>query len=431
MATVEEAGIRLLGAVLSLFWNPFFYAGIIYVVLHLRKQIQFERKLFHTRLHSLVKDTWQSVWGGWMGGAAASVALAFIGPSLRTETLILVWGIAVILALFRVRFLCLAYAGGVLGILQVIMMQIPGVDKWTDISGIGILVDWILKADVPSVLAVAAVLHLLEAWLIRVQGERLASPMFFESKRGKIVGGYQMEGFWLVPLVLIIPSAGGSMETLPWQSFLSGQLWSSGWTIAAFPVMIGFAEITMILLPKRKARRTSNFLFLYGLVLLAASLLAASWSVLIIIASILAIGLHEAIILYGHWQEAKRTPVFVHQPRGLMVMTVLPGSAAEELGIQSGELIHKVNGTRIHHKSELHQAMRINPAFCKMEVINLDGEIKFVQHPLFAGQHHQLGLILAPDEEAMYYVELQQNSLISYLRGRLKGLMTNRSGESL
>ena len=40
---------RLLLAVGQLFTNPFYYIGILFILLHYRKQIQMERKLFHTR----------------------------------------------------------------------------------------------------------------------------------------------------------------------------------------------------------------------------------------------------------------------------------------------------------------------------------------------------------------------------------------------
>src|SRR3546814_2129717 len=41
--------------------------------------------------------------------------------------------------------------------------------------------------DIPSLIALVAVLHLVEAVLVRRQGARAASPLFFEGKRGRIV----------------------------------------------------------------------------------------------------------------------------------------------------------------------------------------------------------------------------------------------------
>ncbi|MDF2662100.1 MAG: Trypsin-like serine protease, partial [Paenibacillus sp.] len=43
--------------------------------------------------------------------------------------------------------------------------------------------------------------------------------------------------------------------------------------------------------------------------------------------------------------------------------------------------------------------------FCKLEVINTEGHSKFVQRALYSGDHHLLGVLLAPDEKVMYYLE--------------------------
>lgn len=100
------------------------------------------------------------------------------------------------------------------------------------------------------------------------------------------------------------------------------------------------------------------------------------------------------------------------------MLAVLPGSPAEELGIRAGESIVKVNGVPVPTKEDLHAALRINPAFCKLEVLNLAGESKFLQRAIYAGDHHQLGAILAPDELAPAAVRLQPLSLLQLLRPR-------------
>jgi hypothetical protein len=40
-----------------------------------------------------------------------------------------------------------------------------------------------------------------------------------------------------------------------------------------------------------------------------------------------------------------------------------------------------------------------------MEVMNKEGHIKYVQRSVYQGDHHQLGLIVAPDAAAEEYVE--------------------------
>jgi hypothetical protein len=53
---------------------------------------------------------------------------------------------------------------------------------------------------------------------------------------------------------------------------------------------------------------------------------------------------------------------------------------------------------RLNNQEDLHAALRLNPAFCKLEVLNYSGESKFLQRAIYDGDHHQLGMILVPDE---------------------------------
>ncbi|WP_248929466.1 PDZ domain-containing protein [Paenibacillus hamazuiensis] len=422
MDVAVEIGKKLLSAVVQLITHPFYYVGILFVILQYRRQIMFERKLFSVKLHSIVPETWRAVLWGLVGGLCASVVLAFVGATLQPEALLLLWVISLLLVFVRVRYLCLAYAVGVIGILQTVLIWVPQLQtveplKW--------LVNVLLSVDMPPLLALVAVLHLLEALLVRLQGARSGSPMFYESKRGKIVGGYQLQGFWPVPLFLVVPLQGGGME-LPWQPLLGGELWQYGWAVAGFPFMLGFAERTVTRLPQDKVRWSSTLLIAYALLVFLGALAAEWMSVLTIAASLLCIGLHEAMLALSRMDEADRSPYFVHNRKGLMILAVLPDSAAEQLGLKTGEIIHKVNGFPVLSKQDLHFAMRQNSAFCKLEVLNLDGQSKFLQKPLYAGEHHQLGIVLAPDQDALYFAEERPPGIIAYVRRKLVGLISKQ-----
>jgi hypothetical protein len=418
---------RLWLAGLQLIMNPFYYIGLIFIVLHYRKQIQWERKLFHTRLHSLIGESWRALLLGWVGGIVASLVLLFVGVSLEPQVVILLWVISLLLIWIRVRYMCLAYAAGVLGITHAILAFFP---EAVSLQGIGAILQIVADADIPSLLVIVAVLHLLEGGLIGWQGTRMASPLFFEGKRGRVIGGYQLQGFWAVPLFVMVPLQGGSTAALPWSTLFSGDL-ASGWSLLAFPAMIGFTELTLSRLPQEKARWSSNMLFLFGLILFVLAVAAHYWSPLIVVAAILCIALHELLIGYSSWNEARRSPRYVHTLRGLTVLAVIPGSPAAEMGIVAGEMLHKVNGCKVLNVTELHAAIRVNSAFCKLEVINLQGEIKFLQRAVYAGEHHQLGIILAPDQQAKYYVETKEMSLFSYLRSKLTGFHSNEAGKPM
>jgi hypothetical protein len=415
-----DAGVQLL-------INPFYYIAILYIVLQYRKQIQFERKLFHTRLHSLLNETWRTLLWGLVGGFAISFVMLFIGVTLGREVIALVWLVTLVMILARVRFLCLAYSAGVIGIAHVVADWIP---YTSNLAGISWLLKQIANADIPSLLMFVAVLHLLEGILIGWQGARMATPLFLEGKRGKIIGGFQLQSFWPVPMFVLVPLQGASTEAIPWGTLLGAEF-SSGWSLLAFPAMIGFMELTTSKLPRDQTRASSSRLILYGVLMFVLAAAAHYWSPLILVAAILSIALHEALVWYSSWYESKQKPLYVHSPRGLTVLSVIPGSPAAEMGIQTGEIIHKVNGQKINKKADLHAAMQLNAAFCKLEIVNLQGEIKFLQRALYSGEHHQLGIILAPDQEAMYVMEGKPMHLFTYLRNKLGGFRSNESGKPM
>ncbi|RUT33238.1 PDZ domain-containing protein [Paenibacillus zeisoli] len=414
METVLEWLWRLSDALVQFLAQPFYYISIILIMLQYRRQVHLERKLFHVRLHSWGRQTWITLLGGLVAGVMVSLVSAFLGTTLTFNGVLLIWAVSIILLLFRVRYLCFAYSVGLLGVIQFILSWFP--DFNLDGYGQEVLTA-VRELDIPSLLALVALLHLAEAMLVRWQGAAFAGPLFYEGKRGKVVGGYQMKSFWPVPLFLLIPAqTTGSL--LPWTPFFGGDAWQSGFSLIALPVVIGFSEMTVSALPKNKARLTSSRLLIYSIVILGLALLAGWWSPLTVVAALAAFVLHELLVWYSRFEEQNRSPFFVHPQRGLKVLAVLPGSPAEELGIQAGEVIFKVNGTPINTKEQLHSGLRMNPAFCKLEVLNQQGESKFLQRAIYAGDHHQLGVILAPDDDAPVALRLKPLSLLELLSPR-------------
>ncbi|WP_159081961.1 PDZ domain-containing protein [Paenibacillus sp. CAA11] len=404
----------LTDALVQLLAQPFYYISILLIALQYRRQVLLERRLFHVRLHSWVMQTLRTMLGGLLAGLGVSaVSLAF-GMTLSLEGVLMLWAVSIVLMLLQIRYLCLAYAVGVLGIAQFVVNRFP---SWTGAGWGAEVLSALRELNIPALLALAALLHIAEALLVRWQGASFAGPLFYEGKRGKPVGGFQMQSFWPVPLLLLVPAqTAGSV--LPWTPLFGGDAWQGGFSLLGLPVIIGFSEMTRSALPKAKARLSSGRLLAYGLLLLALALFSRWYSPLMPVAALVAFLLHEGLIWYSRFEEHNRSPIFVHSPRGLKVLAVLPDSPAEKLGIASGEVISRVNGMKITTKEDLHAALRLNPAFCKLEVLNLSGESKFLQRAIFAGEHHQLGVILAPDEDAPAVLRPQSLSLLQLLSPR-------------
>lgn len=422
METIIDGIINLAYAAGMLFLSPFYYISLLFLWLLYRRQIYLERRCYHTRLHAIVRPMLAAIGAGWAAGLFMTLIFPFIGMQVNSQTLILLWGTALILVWFRIRYFCLAYAAGLLGIIRGGYELLPA--NWQDGHQAGAAAGWLTDAigglHVPSLLVLAALAHLAEAVLIRLQGSRWATPLFVEGKRGKIVGAYGIQGFWPVPLFLLVPVETGGM-TLPWNTLFPAEA-ATSWTFAAFPVLIGFSELTKTRLAEVKTRMTATRLAAYSVLLFALALLAAWQTWAIIPAGLLTIALHEAIALLSNQEEERDPPLFIHDGRGLRVLGILPGSPADKMGIQAGEIITAANGRKVRSKDDLHRAIQTNSAFCKLELLDRRSEPRFVQRALYAGQHHQLGIILSPDNRTDVYVEFLSKPLWSYFKMRVAGL---------
>lgn len=393
-------------AALHLLIQPYYYIAVIFLALYYRRQVVLERKLIHVKLHSWGQETWRAVWTGALLGLAVSAAAVALGVSVTYPAVACIWAVSLVLMLFRVRYLCFAYSIGILGIVQFVLSFFPG--SLQD-GAAGTVAAAVRGMDIPALLMLAALLHAAEALLARWQGPRLATPLFLAGKRGKVVGGYQLEAFWPLPLFVLIP-AGTGIGELPWHPLLGG-----GLGLVSLPVIIGFSEMTQGMLPGRKSARTFGRLLVYSAVLLGLSLLADLWSPLTVVAALAAVLLHEGLCWYSALEERSLSPVFVHPPAGRKVLAVLPGSPAQELGILPGEILLKVNGVLLTGQKQLHEALRMNPAFCKLEVQNREGESKYLQRAIYDGDHHQLGIILVPDPDESITAAAKPTSIFSII----------------
>lgn len=391
----------ILSALLELVIQPFYWAGLLILLLYYRRQGLLERKLFHIRLHGYGGFAARALLGGLCAGAAVSLVLAGLGFTLTPQGATAVWITTLILLAVRVRFANFAYAVGVLGALQFVLGLVPGLPQggfW------GTAFAAVEGLNVPALLVLAALLHLAESGLIAWQGKSFALPTYIPGKRGRPVGAYVLRMLWLAPTLLLVPSENGPIGALPWQPPLNGWLGlpeAAGYTLLALPVMFGMAEATWTLLPERKAARAARRGLMFGAALLALAFGAVFWPPMTLIAAVAGIALREALLRDGVREEDGQQAMYAHEGRGLKILAVQPGSPAEDMGILPGETLLKVNGSPVFTEQQMHEALRMNSAFCKLQVENRRGDSKFLQRPIYAGDHHQLGFVFAPDDASL------------------------------
>jgi hypothetical protein len=97
-------------ALLRLLTQPFYYIGLLFIILLVRRHIYLERRLFHVKLHSFWGSIGSTVLWGWIAGLAVTLPMLFLGSLLQPSAVLWLWGVAIALSLLRIRFLCFAYA---------------------------------------------------------------------------------------------------------------------------------------------------------------------------------------------------------------------------------------------------------------------------------------------------------------------------------
>lgn len=368
--------------------SPWLYLVLAaFVLLQYQRVQSVERSAFGVKVTRPVADWGVSLAFGLLSGLVATTLLALLHAKIGLPDVAFLWIVTVVLGLFNVRLTCLSYSAGALAVLQwVAVLVVQGG------AHLGVLGP-ILQVHVGSLILLAAVLHVVEGVLVYFFGARNASPLFVQSPRGQIVGAFLLQKFWLVPTVLAIAPG----LALP------------------FPVLIGYSALTSSAVPRQSARASGFLTAVYGVVMLLLTALMLHFNRYFAIVGVLLIVLHEALGIWLKVMDEHAPALFVRPARGVKVLATLPASPAEKMGLMPGETIFRIGGMGVNSPYDVHFAIDRNPAYVKMEVAGLDGEMRFVGSPLYASDPHQLGVIVVPDERAREFAQIYRMSVRKWL----------------
>ena len=122
-----------------------------------------------------------------------------------------------------------------------------------------------------------------------------------------------------------------------------------------------------------------------GIIALAIAIAGMWWSIFSIAAVIIAI-LGRGWISYRHRvRENSATYYFTPQKKGAYGISHYSFFTSREIRAANGRDYYKCNGQITLNKDEFYKALQKNRAYCKLEVFDVNGEIRFVQGALFEG----------------------------------------------
>ena len=372
-----------------IFVNPLLYIALIAAIMLGYFRVKRERKIFRTRI----------VWGwtefsgflkdGLKYAVIFSVIFAGAGLVLPLEWLAALSIISIIMVISGFysagSFIYLAASAvGLVGLFDANGWSLNL--GFTDFNGYAIAMEWLLP-----VALLAGALVIAEGLLISKAGAASASPQLEKSSRGLKAAVYGSKRLWLIPLLLVVP---GSLieEAAPyWPQLPIGE---SSFSFILFPFVFGFQNRARKTLPVYLFPKIGKMTWQLGIGILLLALLGLLWAPMAIVALVLGIIGRIAITVYFEQKERHGKHAVTPKAEGVMIVDVLPDSPAHKMGLQRGEVIRKVNGLAVSNETELYQAIQVNAAHCRLEVLDHNDELRLRQHVIFRHDHHRLGLIV-------------------------------------
>ena len=384
---------------ISVLVEPLFWA-VMALVTHQYWQMQrSQMSMFGVAGTPISRQVKWALFYGTVGGLLGSVVLTLVGVNIERMGFQYIWPLAIFLALINLRFLCFAYAGGIVAIANALF-------GWPNV-------------DVPQVLALVAALHVTESVLIAISGRYGATPVII--KHGdRLVGGFNLQNFWPLPLVVLATVAMQS-GALPEGVFHTPDWWpllplgieppaGSEWVYVMMPVVaaLGYADVAISSTPEQRRRHSAISLALYSLSLLAMALLAAKFAWLKLPAALLSPLGHEYLVRRDSRMELAGKPRYVPPETGVMVLDTIEGGIARQMGLRTGDVVLDLSGMPTDRGGALAHAIAWAPPLFELKVLR-DG-----QEMLLSGRFppglRQLGIILVPEGHETYYVTMQSGS---------------------
>lgn len=386
---VQEVLIELVKGIGRFFLHPAVYVTLLFSILIGYVRVKRERRQFRTRL----LWGWTEAKGFLLDGiiwalilSAISVAIGLVIPN-SWLLIYSVWMLLFIL-LFTYQFGSAIYTialGTATAYAMYTFNWSLDVFSWT-VSGLDIL-----QTGIVPVAIIAGLLLIVEGVLIQKHGAAQASPKLVTTHRGIEAIVYHVKKLWLLPILLVIPG-----EVIPtylpyWPQFTLGE---TAFSLFVFPFVIGFQQKSQHSLPIHFFAGYGKIVWQLGIVITIIAAIGYFEPLVSAIAILIGVIARLLITIIKYQQEKTGNYAVSPQSNGVMIAGVLSGSPAEKMGLLIGERIVKVNGQKVENEQELYEAVQINAAHCRLEVLDSNGELRLRQHILFRHDHYRLGLIL-------------------------------------
>lgn len=373
--------------------SPIYWVVVFIVYIQYKRIGKMEEKILGTMRESILRRVFSSALSGCIGGLIGSIVIIVLGVTIEANDFMYILILALFLMLIHPRFICFSYAGGIVS-LSSLVFGYP-------------------EINVSSVMAIVAVLHLVESMLIMIDGEKSKIPIFIE-RGNNLVGGFNMVRFWPIPFIVLLISNNileGSSITMPqwWPLFkpeVLSNIGNNDLMYIMFPVLaiLGYGDMAITDYPERKAKRSAINLSLFSIILLILATISSHVYVFKYIAAIFSPTVHELLIQLGRRKEKKGLPLFIPSNKGVRILDLLPNSVASKMGIKTGDIIFRINGFQIRSKYEIEGILSTSPSYIWIDYYDSKGNIKSAKYTDYKNKVRSLGIIVVPKDPSYTFI---------------------------
>lgn len=395
--------IKLLFSAFAHSITSFLYILIIMIVYqHINMRAQLEETWLGFLRNSTRNRLLSTILYGMITGLAASTIITAAGVPMDLNTILLIWPIALFLTFLNVRYLCFSYAGGFISLISLIF-------GWP-------------RIQVPAVIAIIGILHLVESVLILVDGHRDALPVVMEHKRFKPVGAFVMSKLWPVPLVIlaiptqIIPVSGTGIPMPDWWPAFGLQK-ESGLILLPLSIIMEYSGLAVTGTARQRTRITGLWLGVYSIIILGLAILSVSIPWLQYIAAVSVPLLHELILHTCQKNQLDGKPNFGAPWRGLRILEVLPEGTGSKMGLKSGDILMNVNGQPVNNEEMLMSALKSAFTYVWVDV-KRQAETVTLEYKSYK-YNDKLGIIFVPRKTDKFFQVNERRGLAFIVWKRL------------
>jgi hypothetical protein len=388
---VESLLVAFMKGFFALFLHPLFYGFLILSFFLGLKRVKQERAVFNVRVFDMHFEMLYAILPGFAAGMLVSLFFLTAGFFLSDSFLMLLSLCAFLLSLsMQIQAVSPSLVIG-LTLIAGYTLEIVNPSN----SFLKKLTNGFQETSAENILLLLSVLLIAEGLLIYYQAKKRTSPRMLKGKRGKLIGAHEVSRLWLLPIFFLIP--GTAVDRLNWWPLFTevGSV-----SMLCIPFAIGFKQIVRHTLPERAVKELGKKVMTLGAVVFLAALLMIFFINSMIFAAVglwLTIAVRILISVKWRLRDEEAPAYFTNRNNGLIILGILPDTPASNMNLKIGEIIHKVNGQHIKNPDEFYQALQVNGAFCKLEVLDEQGEIRFENRSLFNNEHHELGLLFVSE----------------------------------